>query len=431
MKSPLFVLFSIYPHCKHESDYELKRFAWRVGSAGVDYVRVFSGWEEGPDFVAPFPKTDGKWDLSHVNPEYLQYLRRFRDALRLYGVGILFDFFPSQLCRAGYPFAFWHRDNNVNNVDSVYGTRPHELAHYCAWIKTIFDTIGTEGNLFKFGNEMQAPGDQLDPTGRNNDVNEIKRWAEVWVDTVAKFVRSIGVQGPLSCTCENYAGTGHKISNYLCEPDWGLEWPWDRAINHIHCGTIPAFVEWFKPGTDDRRYSLRKYYAISDDGIGFSGINSVPPERRGTCSSGREWYGSYVGSKCSGDVQFRVEWVRYFQELFGYRLAMVELMPQCHHSSGWKLNDLHQEVDLDCYNVIAREVYGVDVRRSFPEPKQPEAPVPPLPPEPPSPEPPSPKEGKMDIVRWLFGPNSFWKKQPLWARFLAGLILGFILGLIL
>ena len=57
-----------------------------------------------------------------------------------------------------------------------------------------------------------------------------------------------------------------------------------------------------------------------------------------------------------------------------------------------------------------------------PEPK-------PEPPEP-KPEPPEP-EKKMNILHWLFGKNSFWQRHPLSAGFLAGILIGFILGIIL
>jgi hypothetical protein len=365
---PLMVLFSVYPHCKYdETNEELELFANRIGAAGVDYVRVFSGWRGEPEdqgFVVPFLKKDGKFDLNDINPEYIQLLQRFQRFLAKAGVGILFDFFPSQLCRAGYPFAFWHRDNNVSNIDSVYDTRPHAIAHFCSWIKTVYDAIGVEGNLFKFGNEQQAPGDNLDGTGRTNDVNEIKRWAEGWVDPIAQFVRSIGVAGPMSCSCEPYPGTGHKISNYLCEAGWGFEWPWDQVINHIHCGTLSLWQEaWLS--WPERRYSLRKHYGISDDGIGFSGVNVVPEGQRGVCSDGIDWYGTWIPPRCSGNVAYRTEWVRYFKDFFEERLRLVELMPQKLHNLGHRLNDIDQEVDVNVYWKLAQELWGVDIRRAF------------------------------------------------------------------
>ena len=181
---------------------------------------------------------------------------------------------------------------------------------------------------------------------------------------LARFARAIGVEGPVSVTCEPYRGTGHKMSNYLCEPGWGLEWPWSDVINHIHCGTIAAFDEWYMPPSG-RRFSVRKHYAISDDGIGFSGINSVPDEERGVCSEGREFYGTWVGPKCSGSVAYRVRWVQRLAGLFGERLRMVELMPQRHHNRGYRLNDLDDDVDLGAYERIAQEVWGVSVRRAL------------------------------------------------------------------
>ena len=364
---PEFVMFSIYSHCKvNETDEELEEFAHRFGATGWSYGRFFSGWREDPGFVMPFLHAeDGiKWDVFKVNPEYIRALQRFQKKWAKAGMGIIFDAFPSQLCRAGYPFAFWHRDNNVNDIDSVYDVRPHAIAHFCSWIKTVFEAIGVEGNLLALGNEMQAPGDYLDITDQNNDVNEIKRWAERWVDPIARFIQMLGIEMPIGCTCEPYRGTGHKISNYLCEEGWGFNWPWENVVNHIHCGTLAGWNAWWVPN-GERRYSVRKHYLISDDGIGFDDLNSVPPDQRGVCSKGRDWYGAWVGPKCSGNVAYRTEWVRYFKNLFEEKLRFVELMPQVLHNETYRLNDVDQEVDVDIAWKIVQELWGVDIRRSF------------------------------------------------------------------
>jgi len=354
---PWMTLFSIYPHCKvDETDDELTEWAIRLGSAGVDFVRVFSCWREDPGFVMPFAHAeDGqRWDLDRVNPEYIRALQRFQRTLAKCGMGILFDFFPDQLNRTNYPFAPWAWTNNVNDIRGIYDTRPHAIARFCSWIWTIFDIIGIEGNMMKFGNEMNV----------STDINEIKRWCERWIDSIARYARSIGVQGPLHCSQEPFPGTGQKISNYLGDADWGLGWPWDQIICHIHMGTIEGWEHYWNP-PDGRRWSVLKHYAISDDGIGFGDHNEVPPEQRGVCSSGREWYGSWVGSKCSGNVPYRIAWVRVFSDLFQERLRMIEFMPQRLHNEVYRLNDIDQEIDVNVYWKAALELWGVDIRRDF------------------------------------------------------------------
>jgi hypothetical protein len=364
-------LFTIYPHCKaDESDDDLTEWATRLGQAGVDYVRVFSGWEDREPWVAPFlkdetqvdPDMGPKYDLTKINPEYIRLLQRFQRILGRTGVGILFDFFPSQLCRRGYPFAFWDRLRNINGVESVYDTTDHALALYKFWMMAVADMIGVEGNLWKFGNEMQAPGDNGDWVNNNSDVNLLKAWAEKWGGTLGYFLRDeLGVKMPLSCSQENYAGTGQKLSNYFLDVK---DWPLDNILCHIHIGTWPAFMEYWRSG-EERRYSLRKRYCISDDGVGFSGLNSVPEDQRGTCSEGREWYGGYVGPKCSGNVEFRTNFLRQLLTVFEDRLKMWEAMPQVLHNKVHRLNDIDQEMDINVYWKATQTIWGVDIRRSF------------------------------------------------------------------
>jgi hypothetical protein len=81
-------------------------------------------------------------------------------------------------------------------------------------------------------------------------------------------------------------------------------------------------------------------------------------------------------------------------------------------------------IDVDKMDWTRVEAISKTLNPPEPEPPTPEPILP-------TPEPKPQKEKEMNILHWLFGKNSFWQRHPLWARFLAGVLIGLILSVIL
>ena len=363
-----FVMFAVDVACRNDFvDDDVMNMSMRLGKAGVGYARIFLGWDpnnglrESP--FLPAGSSAMPVDCYKINPDWIKLMQRFQRSLAKCGMGILMDFFGQQVCRPSYNWAWFARGHNVNDIDSCYDVKLTSMAFWKWYIKEVFNIIGREGNLMHLGNEQQAPGDH--GSNETSNVNVISEWARNWAVPLAFYVRDeLKIKMPIVCTGGNYRGTGHKISNRLIEDNG---WPEDQIVNDLHGLTMyETFEKWYTPGPE-RKYSVRKYYSISDDGASFSPDNTPALEKRGICSNRVD--GSI---KCSCNQFWRIDTIKKIRKLLGDHIRFIEWMPQEYKGyrnpatkEWYKLGDLDQEISIDVYWKCAEALWGIDIRREL------------------------------------------------------------------
>lgn len=338
------------------SDAELDRFARRLGETGCDWVRMLSCWKrpEGRSSILPFQQANDNladWDIP--NPYWDEGLKRVQRILNKYDVGVWLDLFAQQYDRADYhwsPFKY-----NVNGFDTWRSIKPEALAYFKAWILRAKTALDGGKYLLGWGNELAHP---LDYRG---DVPEIDSWARDWVIPLANYMKKIGIPMPVPFSAGHWDGTGKSIYNRLCKQTEPL-WPWSQSFWVRHGIAIAEHLDREPAG------SVNKHWGVSDDGVGLKPENTVPPAKQGLTvnQTGRR----------SSHWMYRIEMVRRAEQIWGQRLRCVEVMPMELKWEMWHPDNLHQEESVDVFWRIAKEVYGVDIRRNFPPP------VPPTPPDP-------------------------------------------------
>lgn len=356
---PFMVLFVVDFHsiAYHFSDAELDRFARRLGEAGCDYVRMLSCWQKpgGRGSALPFEQNaDRLADWNKPNPKWDANLMRAQSFLNKYDVGLWLDLFAQQYDRADYrwsPFRY-----NVNGFETWRATKPEVLGHLKLWIHRAQQALEGGKYLLGWGNELVHPQDHL------GDTPKIDEWARAWVLPLANYMQKIGVPMPVPFSAGHWDGTGKSIYNRLCKQANPV-WPWGDTFWVRHGIALAEHVDRDPVG------SVLKHWGVSDDGVGLNPQNTVPPEKQGLTvnQTGRR----------SSHWTWRIEMVRHAKEVWGNRLRLVEVMPMELKYDLWHPDSLHQEESVDVFWRIAKEVYGVDIRRSFPLP-----PPPPPPPEP-------------------------------------------------
>jgi hypothetical protein len=326
----------------HFSDDEHHEFFSRAGKAGIEFVRMLLCWQRpaGRPSILPFKVSDGLADWDEPNSDWDENLHRIQRIAAQYGVGIWLDLFAQQFDRADYlwsPFRF-----NRNGFDSYMSVKPEAIERFKGLIDRCALAIGKKGNVFGWGNEIVSPWDYL------GDVPEQDEWARAWVLPLANHMKAKGIPMPIPFSAGNPQGTGKSIYNRLtkqADPLW------------LHSDTF-----WVLHGLALKEHfdrlefpSALKHYGISDDGIGLSPENTVPPEKQGLTvnQTGRH----------SSHWTHRIELVRAAHERLGERLRCVEIMPMELKWEMWKPGDLHQEESVDVFWRIAQSVYGVDIRR--------------------------------------------------------------------
>jgi hypothetical protein len=340
---------------------ELLELGLLLGRAGVEYVRIFPGWAATDKLIQPFIRPGGPEtpaDCTLIDPEYLRLLQRFQKAMAMGGIGLIYDLLPAQLSRRDYAWAWWADDNrNLQSLDGIYDIRPHAMDYWRWWASKVFEMIGKEGNLAAFGNELQGPGDY----GPDNvDLVTLKEWARRWAIPLGTHLRdTLGLDPPIFCPGEPYAGTGHKIQNRLIEE---AGWPEKHLQVQLHGLNLwEPFNLWYKPGTAERKYSTRKFYCISDDGSEFGPDNQIPDQKKGICSLRLD--GSI---RCSANQQWRIDTACRIEEVPDFNLAGIEWMPQeFKGASTWRPGDLGQGISVDVYWKAALDLWGIDIRRAI------------------------------------------------------------------
>lgn len=345
------------PHCRADfTDEQINRFAEKIGKAGIDYVRVFTGWEPTDFRESPFLRTgDGRWDLYKPNLAYDVLTRRFQRALSMAGVGILWDISGQQFNREDYTWSFFNRTHNIQGID-VYDYDAKGIEFWKALTDRIIALIGIEGNRIGLGNEQQAPGD----FGGTFDKAKVYAWARGWSRVLVDHLLARGVALPYSFSASRW--TGKELYNRVCKFDNGElnpARPWSMMIEHIHGLAMPEhFAHYLINLGGEQRLSVQKHYGISDDGVDGGGWNDVPEDKRGPCGPPH-----LTKPKCTAGWQYRLELVKAVNEYLGGRLRDIEFMPRELKGLQWDIDDLDQIQSVDIWPKIG-EVYGADIRRS-------------------------------------------------------------------
>lgn len=349
-----FILFSYDIWRPDYTALEVEESVNAAGASGCDFVRTFLGWPGKCDVrLQPFLSAGGDvlpWDVKKFNPEWIRLLQRFQRIAAKCGMGLMMDFFGLQVAKmVGIPYAWFIAPNNVNEINGYADVRPHAMAYWKWCLKEVMALVGTEGNLVHLGNEQKARGDG----GYGNvKVQQILDWCRAWAVPLANYLKNeVKVEMPISCTGEEYEGTGKGIQNQL----EATGWEWKDIVSHWHgLSLFENWVEKFVP-TPERPgvgWSQAKYYCLSDDGGG----HDIPVEKRGIQhpSNPARW---------SANQKWRIDAVKRISERVRH-IRFIEWMPMCMKSDTCRPGDLDQAVDVDVYWKCAQELWdGLDIRR--------------------------------------------------------------------
>ena len=356
-KSTDFIMFSYDIWRPDYTEDEWMESLTRLGKSGCNYVRTFLGWPgKGDVRLQPFlpAGTDHvPFDLYKINPEWTRLLQKFQRMMAKCGMGIMMDFYGRQVAKMeSVPYAWFIGENNINNIDTYADIRLPAMTYWKWYLKQIMEIIGTKGNLVHLGNEQRAPGDG---GNGNTNVREIREWCRAWAIPLANYLRDeIKVEMPISCTGEEYEGTGKGIVNEL----QAIGWPWMSLINHLHGLNLwEPFEKWYRPEQPDHAYSVVKHYAISDDGSELSTDNQIPVSKRG--------YARPDGTRYCANQFWRIDTAKRINDVLKH-LRFIEWMPQCMKSDSCRPGDLHQNIDVDVYWKCAEALWnGLDIRRQL------------------------------------------------------------------
>ncbi|OGD09396.1 MAG: hypothetical protein A2Y86_05275 [Candidatus Aminicenantes bacterium RBG_13_62_12] len=348
-----FILFSYDIWRPDYAESELKESLTRVGAAGCNYIRTFLGWPgKGDVRLQPFlpaGAAPAPFNLYKINPEWTRLLQRFQRMAAKCGMGLMVDFFGLQVAKMpSVLYAWFIAENNVNGIAGYTDTRPHAMTYWKWCLKEVMSLVGTEGNLVHLGNEQKAPGDG----GYGNvKVQQVRDWCRAWAVPLANYLKNeVKVEMPISCTGEEYEGTGKGIVNELEAKGW--EWRW--LCNHLHGLSLWGdFEQIYIPRPDHQGvgWSQAKYYCLSDDGGG----HNIPVEKRGIQhpSNPARW---------SANAKWRIDTVKRIMGRIRH-IRFLEWMPMSMKSDVCKPGDLDQSVDVDVYWKCAEALWGIDIRR--------------------------------------------------------------------
>lgn len=349
------------------SDEELRHFFYRLGRSGVDYLRIFPFWEG----LKPYRKRpSGKYDLDLWNPLYFDKLRRVCEAAYQWKISIYFDLFDH--CYTKPPTREdnpWYNNTQTANttrftIDGIYQTDVVSLDYYKRWIKKVWDTVGKRGyftrkngstrrlrpNLYGLGNELHA-------TWANK--KEREKFGYKWGYGLAEYLWRLGYRREILWSAERE--TGHTLRAYLDSSDpWVRKYvpdcPFDKkdTVYQYHgwiSRMVPDDVQEIVEGTDKRKI------AYSDDGVNF------PWGGDGICieQDGKQKY-------CSAETQSVIRLCRYIHENLprAYQFHHIEQLPRSVSEVYHSLDDLDKHRDENIYRRIAKQVWGVDITRTYP-----------------------------------------------------------------
>jgi len=366
---PYFVCAVLDLHCRaHQfTDKELHRFMYRLGKAGVDYIRLFPFWGEE---VTPFMKKGKKYDLDLPKPQYWNNLRRVCETAAEWKISIYFDLFDHCGTKQGRDWS--NRDwncwyNNRQGVkDGIYGTDIISLRNYMLWIKRVWDVVGKRGyfikkdgsrrklrpNLYGLGNELDSRQAWDTKDGRDD-------WGIKWGYGLAHYLWRLGYRKEILWSAEKE--TSHVLRACLDKGDPLVrkirpECPWGKKDTVAqHHGWIsrldPDSVTDIVTNTNVRKIGY------SDDGVNYKwGGDGICVE-----VDGKTKY-------CSADTRSVIRLCRYIHENLnrGYQFHHIEQLPRSVSEVEHSVSDLKQHRDVNIYKRIAKQVWGVDITRKYP-----------------------------------------------------------------
>jgi hypothetical protein len=328
------------------TDEQLEYGTHVVGQAGVRYVRIFyPGWLDGLDCVLPYEReADGRFNLDKPNPKYDENLKRLAVALQRHEVGLIVDM--ADQCGWDSEWDCWRR-----NCNGVYGWQDESAVALVYWKRAVdrvlTDIGGMEGNQIGLGNELRHIAD--------GDLVGSCTWALEWAGKRVDYLVSLGQVRPiLFSACCN---TAHKIIGCVSSEDG--YYPDNRYVAQvIHGIGIDSHQPDGKPlGEWLAGLSVTRPFGRSTDGVDTSGWNHVPPEKAGTCDQ--------CGG-CSGNIEETIKVDQLFERFIDEgRYVAIEYLPR-EISFNEPLSAI-QQLSLDMFWRTALEIYGVDVRRAFPD----------------------------------------------------------------
>jgi len=356
---PYMVVAWLDGHVRGFSNEQLHRAFRRWGEAGVDYIRIFPFWG---DELLPYRRQDsGKFGLNLWFPDYWNELRRFCRIAYQWQIGIYFDLFDN--CgvkkKSDRPW-----DNpwllNESGIRGIYETRDKAMEHYLKWAEKVIKTVGLRGyrrsksgimlrnkpNLFGLGNELDYPGQYV------NTRQETWYWADTWGYGLAECMRKLGYKQQILFSGENH--TVHALRDYIG--------PWHNMKFTDTVDQWHGFFEWRPITLKLSTMTQNRWFALSDDGLNvtdgrhykYPAELDVPPKYKNahpsvvyhSCKKIKEWLDEHPG---------KAQWHH------------IEQLPRSISERHQSIDQLNQDRDVNIYWRIAKRIWGVDIRRTYPK----------------------------------------------------------------
>jgi len=321
-----------------------------LGKCGVDYVRIFlQGWG-GEGRLLPFKKHNiiNAFDLDKPNNEYDLALKEIVDIAHRHHIKIHGDLFDNCQYRETWN-AF---RNNINDIRNIYDYRPHTMEFWKhQWIDRWLKVLDVKkGDRIGLGNELKFPGEK--------DVRLRKEWAEKWGFELAKYLLDKGVERPIYFSASKISG--HKLHGYISgeeHPELDSGKAYTLSCFQIHGIGIPEHLDIAYPADHNgKRFSSKRLYAYSDDGVGCCYWNKMSEEKRGICATG--------GKCCSANTKWRIETVRLFWKILGKRLHSIEFLPR-EVAGNEPIRNFNVKVSANIYPRLAKAIWNTDIKREI------------------------------------------------------------------
>ena len=335
-------------HCRRFDKKDLEWFFFNLGRCGVDYIRIFlPGWgEKGQLLPFKMDEDKGAFDLNKPNEEYDLAVKEVVNIAHYHHIKIHGELFDQ--CQYNQEWNAFR--NNVNNIRNIYDYRPHAIEFWKhQWIDRWLRVLDVKrGDRIGLGNELRFPYEKNEAL--------FNEWAEKWGVELAKYLLEKGMRRPIyfSGTKE----TGHKLHGFISgevHPELDDKHFYTFSCWQIHCIGLPEHLDVeFPADKNGKRFSIKRYYAYSDDGVGCNKWNKIPEDKRGVCAPG--------GKCCSANTKWRIETVRLFWEILSRRLHSVEFLPR-EIAGGRPLRDFSIAVSAYIYPALAKKLWDIDIKR--------------------------------------------------------------------
>ena len=338
-------------HTKKFDSKEIEDVIFMIAQYGVDYLRIFlPGWG-GEGRLLPFKKDSesGKFDLNRPNQEYDLAIKELRDICHKHHIKLYGDLFDQ--CQYT---KIWHAfKNNINDIRNIYDYRPHAMEFWKhEWIDRWLKVLDvSKGDRIGLGNELRFPNE------KNSTI--FNEWAEKWGVGLTKHLLERGVKKPIYFSGSKE--TAHKLHGFISgevHPELDTRHFYILSCWQIHGVGLPEHLDIeFPPDEHGKRFSIKRYYAYSDDGVGCCGWNKIPEDKRGLCPPS--------GTCCSANTKWRIETVKYFLSTFKNPLKQVhsiEFLPR-EVVGDEHITNFNVKVSAYIYSALAKKLWDIDIKR--------------------------------------------------------------------